>query len=956
MSAPFRAFLIAFFLLFLTSCKPEAETPVALQEAVPAEEPEFTIGFEKYTLDNGLEVVLHTDHSDPVVAVASIFHVGSGREQTGRTGFAHFFEHMSFNDSENVPRGANRKYIAELGGTRNGGTWKDGTVYYEVVPTDALEKIFWIDSDRMGYMINTVTEAALEREKQVVKNEKRQRVDNAPYGHTGYVISQNLYPEGHPYSWSVIGSLEDLQNATLEDVKEFYEQWYGANNATLVVAGDFDPELVKTQIEQWFGEMRRGPDVENPRPMPVTLENTKKLWYPDNFAKLPELRMTFPTVEQYHPDSYPLDVLGQILAGTKRAPLYQVLVEEQKLAPGVAAYNSSDELAGRFTLRIRALEGKPLDDVEAAIAEGLARFEEHGFPETELTRIKAELETSFYQNLSGVLNKAYQLANYNEFAGDPGFVSKEISLMQAVSSEDVLRVYDQYLRGKPFIQTSFVPKDTPELAVTGAELASVAEEQVVPGAEAEVSQGDVADYAMTASKHDRSEPPLSAPPTLKVPAIWSGSLANGIDVIGIEDSEVPLVAFSLVLPGGQWLDVPAREGTASLLASLSMQGTANRTPAELEEAIGLLGAEINFSAGREQLSLTATTLERNFEATIALVEEILTEPRWDAAEFERLKRATEAGIVSAEGNPNALSSRAYANVLYGTGHPYGTPQGGTRESVASLTLADLKAWHATKLSPVGAKLQVVGALDSKRAMAALSSLAKTWQGEAVTMPKYELQAPPAGQSLYFIDVPGSKQSVIRVGKRAVMSDNDDYTRLDYANERLGGGSSARLMQLLRIEKGYTYGAYSFMGSFINDVSPWLASSSVRANVTLESLQLIREQISNYGTTFTDQDAAVTKNQIIKRNSRAFETLGAKAGLLNRIAMQNLPHDIVEREQAMLSEMTTADFQRVIAEYLSEEEMIWVVVGDGETQRENLSGFGYGDPVELDRQGMPVVPE
>ena len=959
MSALPRILLITLFLMVLSSCKPAAETTAAPEETAKAvkpdemteaKEPEFTIGFEKYTLDNGLEVILHTDHSDPVVAVASIFHVGSSREETGRTGFAHFFEHMSFNDSENVPVGANRKYIEELGGSRNGGTWTDGTIYYEVVPTDALEKIFWIDSDRMGYMINTVTEAALEREKQVVKNEKRQRVDNAPYGHTSYVIRQNLYPEGHPYSWSVIGSLEDLQNATLDDVKGFYDRWYGANNATLVVAGDFDPELVKKQIEQWFGEMRRGPDVENPVPMPVTLTKTKKLWYPDNFARLPELRMVFPTVEQYHPDSYPLDVLGRVLAGTKRAPLYQLVVEEKKLAPEVRASNSSDELAGEFTLRVRALEGKSLDEVASAIAEGMARFEENGFPETELTRIKAELETGFYQGLSGVLNKAFQLASYNEYAGDPGFVSTEIELMQAVTSEDVMRVYNKYLRGKPFVQTSFVPKDSPQLAISGAQLAAVVEEQVVQGAEAEVSQGEEADYQKTASKYDRSEPPLSAPPSLRVPDIWAHSLANGIDVLGIEDNEVPLVTFSLVLPGGQWLDAQGSSGAASLLASLSMQGTANRTPAELEEAIGLLGASISLRAGAEALTLTATTLERNFEATIALVEEILQQPRWDEAEFERLKREAQAKIISAEGNPGALSWRAFRSVLYGANHPYGIPLGGTRETVTALTLDDLKAWHAAKLTPVGAKLQVVGAVNSERAIGALSSLAQKWQGEALEIPEYEMKAAPAGKNIYFIDVPGSKQSVIRVGKRALMSDTEDYARLDFANERLGGGSSARLTQLLRIEKGYTYGAYSYLASNINDLSPWVASSSVRANVTLESLQLIRELIKNYSATFTDQDANVTKNQVIKRNSRAFETLGAKANLLNRIARQNLPHDIVEREQAMLSEMTTADFHRVIDEYLKEDEMIWIVVGDGKTQRETLAGFGYGEPVELDRQG------
>ena len=962
MPAQFRVFSIVLFAAFLLSCNGETDNAATTQkmaeadtpaQAVAADDPEFRIGYEKYTLDNGLEVILHTDHSDPVVAVASVFHVGSSREETGKTGFAHFFEHMSFNDSENVPRGANRKYIAELGGSRNGGTWTDGTVYYEVVPTDALEKIFWIDSDRMGYMINTVTEAALEREKQVVKNEKRQRVDNAPYGHTDYVIRKNLYPQGHPYSWTVIGSLEDLQNATLDDVKSFYERWYGANNATLVVAGDFDPELVKKQIEQWFGEMRRGPDVQNNPPMPVILSETKKLWYPDNFAKLPELRMVFPTVEQYHPDSYPLDVLGRVLAGTKRAPLYQVIVEEKKLAPEVRAGNSSSELAGEFTIRVRALAGIALDEVAMAIEEGLARFEEKGFPESELTRIKAELETGFYQGLSGVLNKAFQLANYNEYAGDPGFSSEEIKRMQAVTSADVMRVYDKYLRGKHFVQTSFVPKDSPELAVTGAQLADVVEEQVVQGAESEVSQGEEADYAKTPSQHDRSEPPLSAPPVLKMPEIWTHALANGMDVIGIEDNEVPLVTFSLLLPGGQWLDAPDRIGAASLLAKLSMQGTLNRTPAELEEAIGLLGAEIRFDAGREALNMTATTLERNLEKTISLVEEILLQPRWDEAEFERLKREAQADITAAEGNPGALASRAMDSVLYGDGHPYGIPMGGIRETITAMTLDDLKAWHATRLTPVGAKLQVVGAVNSERAIAALSSLAQKWTGEALETPDYVLPAAPAGKTVYFIDVPGSKQSVIRVGKRAVMSNEDDYTRLDFANERLGGGSSARLTQLLRIEKGYTYGAYSGLRRNINDISPWAAITSVRANVTLESLQLIRQQINNYAATFTDEDAEVTRNQVIKRNSRRFETLQAKAALLNRIARQNLPHDIIGREQAMLSQMSTADFHRVIDQYLNEEEMVWIVVGDGETQRKALSDFGYGEPVELDRQARPA---
>ena len=300
-----------------------------------SESDELSLEYEKYTLENGLDVVLHQDDSDPVVALSIVVHVGSNREKPGRTGFAHYFEHMLFQKSENVPNGGFFKNISEWGGTFNGGTSTDFTIYFETVPKDALEKVLWMESDRMGYFINAVDVASLEGEKPVVQNEKRQRVDNQPYGHTQSVILKALYPEGHPYNWTVIGELEDLQNATIDDVKEFYEQWYGPNNATLVIAGDIDKAGVKEMIEKYFGEIpSRGIDTPM-EPQPVTLDETKVFYYEDNFAQLPEIRMTFPTVEQYHPDQWALDALGQILSQGKRAPLYKAIVEDSKLAPNV---------------------------------------------------------------------------------------------------------------------------------------------------------------------------------------------------------------------------------------------------------------------------------------------------------------------------------------------------------------------------------------------------------------------------------------------------------------------------------------------------------------------------------------------------------------------------------------------------------------------------------------------
>ena len=932
--------------LFLTSCAKETAP-----EAENASN-DFQVEYEKYTLDNGLDVILHVDRSDPLVAVASVFNVGSSREVSGRTGFAHFFEHMSFNDSENVPRGANRKYIPELGGSRNGGTSFDYTQYYEVVPSDAMEKIFWIDSDRMGYMINTVTEEALEREKQVVKNEKRQNYDNKPYGHTLPVILKNLFPEGHPYSWPVIGSLEDLQNATLDDVKAFYDRWYGANNATLAIAGDFDPEEVKPMIEQWFGEIRRGPEVEPMEPQPVVLEESRNIWYPDNFARLPSLNRFYPTVEQYHPDSYALEILSELLAGTKSTPLYRVVVEEEALAANVSAGTMHLQLAGTFSISTRTYAGKDLDDAVAAIDEGLARFAEEGVSESDLARIKVELESALYQSSSSALGKALDLAMYNEFAGDPGFATENLRRLQAVTAEDVMRVFEKYVYGQNFVQTSFVPKSAPELAVSDSTLAEVVEEEIVQGAEDEVSQGALPDFEKTPSKYDRSEPPLGELPVFRSPDIWTRTLANGIEVSGIEDREIPMVRFDLVLPGGSWMDSEDRTGAAMLFAELAKQGTANRTPAELEQALGALGARIMVMSSTEEVLISVRTLARNLDETMTLVEEVLLEPRWDEAEFERLRSAFESQIIARSGNANAIARGVWRGLVFGTSHPYGRSEMGTTESMASMTLDDVKAWHARSFSPVGARLHVVGAVDADRVVAAFAGIAERWTGEAIDLPSYDLPPPPKGQTVYFIDMPDAKQSVINVGKRVMPVTDPDWKQLDFATQRLGGGMSGRLMQLLRIEKGYTYGAGASVRPQSYGASPWRATTSVRANVTLESMQLIRDQVAGYAATFTDEDASVTRNQVVKRNARAFETAIAKLGLLEQMGKYDLPQNFVELEMDMLQSMSTEDFREIIADHIDESEMVWVIVGDGETQLDRVREFGY-PVIELDKHGQPV---
>jgi zinc protease len=913
---------------------------------------QFEIPFVKYTLDNGLDVILHQDRSDPIVAIATLIHAGSNREKPGKTGFAHFFEHMSFNDSENVPRGANRKMIGELGGTRNGGTWTDGTIYYEVVPKDAFEKLMWIDSDRLGYMINTVTEWALENEKEVVKNEKRQRVDNRPYGHARQIVPQALYPADHPYHWPVIGSLEDLQAATLEDVREFYERYYGANNATLVIAGDIEIDETKALVQSWFGEIRRGPEVEPLPPMPVTLDETRSLYHLDNFAKLPELRMVYHTVESFHDDSYALDVLGNILSEGKRAPLYNVIVEEQELAPRVTAYNDSSELAGTFTIQVRAKDSVDLDAVKSAVDTALTRFEEQGFLDKDLERIKAEQETAFYNSISSVLGKAFQLASYNEYAGDPGRVTEEVARIQSVTRQDVLDVYERYIKGKHHVMTSFVPKDEPELIVEGAKQAVVQEEKIVQGAEKTVEADPDFEYERTETEWDRSEPALGPPPVLRPPDIWSAEAENGMAVLGIEHDELPLVQFRIVVEGGHLLDPPDKAGAAELLANLMMEGTKNKTPEELEDAIGELGASIGVRGGREGIVISANGLSRHYDELLALTTEILLEPRWDEKEFGRLKSKQLTDIRQGQGDPQTIAQNAFQKVLYGDDHILSLPSRGTIDSVSSISLDDLRKFYARNLSPSVAAFHVAGDIGRDRVLASLSDLETRWEAKQVEFPSYAVAEAPSTPKVYFIDVPGSKQSVINVGCLAIRGGEDDYNNLVYANNRLGSGSSARLTQLLRIEKGYTYGA----GSWIprrREVAPFQASTSVRANVTLESLELLKQQLQTYGPTFTEEDLATTKNLLIKQATREFETLGSLLGVLEEISRFELPLDYIEKEQQELMALTLDQLRGTIGRYMNEQRMAYVIVGDGETQKKRLSGLGYGKPIVLDVDGNPV---
>jgi zinc protease len=914
---------------------------------------ELKIDYEKYSLDNGLDVILHKDDSDPIVSIAIMFHVGSNREKPGRTGFAHFFEHMLFQNSENVGKGNFFKIIEEMGGDFNGGTWNDGTVYYEVVPKDALEQILWMESDRMGFMINTVTEAVFQNEKQIVKNEKRHRVDNQPYGHTGYVIGKALYPEGHPYNWQVIGSLEDLDAATLDDVKDFYNQWYGPNNATMVVAGDIDMAGAKAMIEKYFAEIPAKAEVPHPERQPIALDNTIKLMHEDNFAQLPELRLVWPSVEDGHPDMYALNYLGELLSQGKRAPLFKEVVENQKLAPSTAAYNSEREITGEFYVRARANAGTDLDDLHAAIFKAFEDFETNGIDPRDMERIKNTQETDFYNGISSLLNKSFQLVQSNEFRGNPGDLTEEIKRILAVTEEDINRVYEKYIKGKNYLATSFVPKGMTDLALEGSQIAEVVEEPVVAGAEPlPMEEGNEA-FEKTPSKIDRSTlPPLGEAPVVKTPTIWNSKLSNGLEVYGIQNAELPLVEFSLRLKGGMLMDDITKVGVANLMTDIMMEGTQNKTPEELQDAIGQLGANIYMRTAPEYITINGSCLSRNYEAVLTLMEEMLLEPRWDQKEFDRVKKSTITQIQQRAGNPNQIAANCFNKLIYGKDNILANSTIGTKESVESITIDDLKNFYAANYSPSVSSFHLVGAVDKERTLKGLKSLEEKWATKEVVIPTPAAPQPVEKSNVYFVDIPGSKQSVIRIGAPAMKGGDDDYYAATVVNQRLGVGTSGRFFQQLREEKGYTYGAYSGISRRINN-GVFVATSSVRSNVSKESAILFKEIMEGYQEDYSAEDLEKTKSMLIKGSALSYETLNDKMGILQNITTFGLSKDYPAKEQKILMDLTLEKAKELIGSQLISKNMIYMVIGDAATQAEGMKDVGFGEPIMLDKEGEVI---
>jgi zinc protease len=775
----------------------------------------------------------------------------------------------------------------------------------------------------------------------VVKNEKRQG-ENRPYGYTSHILGKLLYPEGHPYNWTVIGSMEDLTLATLRDVHEFHDKWYRPNNATLVVAGDFDREQTKQWIEKYFAGIESGGKIEDPEPQPVSLDGITMAYWEDKYANVPQLNMVIPTVEEYHPDDYALSFFSQLFAYGKKAPLYKVIVEEKKLAPSVSGFQMGNEIAGEFRIRIQTFPKIDLDEVKAAIAESFQRFETDSFTDEDVERIKAGLETQFYNGISSVLGKSFQLARYNEYAGSPGYITTDLEKIKAVTKEDILRVYETYIKNKPYVMTSFVPKGQLDLIVEGSEPFVIEEEAAAAekiAAEREVEEFEVEPIP---SSFDRSQqPPIGPDPEISLPSIWEDELSNGIAIYGIEHTELPLVQFSLTIEGGQLLDEKAKAGVANLITDMMMEGTANKTPIELEEAIDELGANIRMYTGREAITLSVNCLSSKLNEVYDLVEEILLEPRWDEKEFGRVKKQTIETINRGKVQPAYVAMNVFNKLIYGDEHIFSTPTLGTVESVEQITIDDLKAFYEKNFSPSVTYVAIVGNISKEDAVGTFKPLEEKWAAKEVAFPEYEVAAPPEKPQVYLVDFPGARQSVINIGNLSLTATDPDYYPAYVMNYKLGGSFNGFVNLVLREEKGYTYGARTgFSGSL--EPGTFSAFSQVESPATLESVQIFRDLMMDYRQGITSADLQFTKDALIKSNARNFETLGALLGILNNIAMYGYPEDYILQRQEFVKGLTPEQHKELAQKYIDPDKMIYLVVGDAASQKEALEKLGFGE--------------
>ncbi|MFL5786896.1 MAG: M16 family metallopeptidase [Flavisolibacter sp.] len=938
--------LASFMLLIIITAAGQAK----LVEKVTRKGDELVIPYEKYVLPNGLTLIVHEDHSDPVVHVDVTYHVGSAREQIGKSGFAHFFEHMMFEGSDHVADKQHFKIVTDAGGTLNGSTNRDRTNYYETVPSNQLEKALWLEADRMGFLLDAVTQQKFEIQRATVKNERGQNYDNRPYGLVYETYSKELYPYGHPYSWLTIGYVEDLNRVDVNDLKNFFLRWYGPNNATLTVGGDVKTADVVKLVEKYYGPIPRGPEVKPVIVPPVQLESTRYISYTDNYAKQPLIAIVYPTVPNYHKDMAALQCLAQVLGQGRNSVLYQQLTKKQ-LAFQAASFSQLSELTGEFIIQIIPSQGKSLKEMESLYRAALDTFEVRGVTEEDIEKFKGGMEAQLINGLQSVAGKVSQLAAFQTFTGNPNKIADLLKSYSSLTKEDVMDAFNKYIKGKSSVVVSVLPKGQESMVAAPDNFKIDSTHYSAP----DYGYANLK-YIKAKDNFNRSKIPGNGPnPMVKVPKVWRKNLSNGSKVIGTVSTEIPTVTLSLTIPGGHLASANdmSKAGLASFFSDMMTEDTKKHTAEQLSVELQKLGSSINVISTTDGITYSVQALKKNFGKTLQLLQERLLEPKFTQQSFDRIKQQTLQSFKLQKAQPASIASDVFAKLNYGSNNILGISENGTEETVKNITLQDIENYYKNYMTSEGAKVVVVGDVKESEVLPMLTFLDKLPK-KKIVLPKPDATPKVDKTKVYLVDVPKGAQTEFRVGYATGLKYNatGDYYKAYLMNYPLGGGFNSRLNLNLREDKGWTYGASSrFSGDEYS--GEFQFSSGIKAGATDSALSEVMREIRTYVQNGPTQDEVTfMKNAVGQSDALRYETGLQKAMFIRRILDYNLPDNYTELQTKILKSMTKEEMSAFAKKYLNPEKMNILLVGDKAKIIDGVKKLGY-DIVELDSDGNVV---
>jgi len=922
-----------------------------LVETISKNGDELVIPYQKYVLPNGLTLIVHEDHSDPIVHVDVTYHVGSAREEIGKSGFAHFFEHMMFQGSDHVKDEEHFKMVTAAGGTLNGSTNRDRTNYYETVPSNQLEKMLWLEADRMGFLLDAVTQPKFEVQRATVKNERGQNYDNRPYGLVSEVAARNLYNYGHPYSWLTIGYIEELNRVSVNDLKNFFLRWYGPNNATLTIGGDVKTADVVKLVEKYYGNIPRCPEVKKVIVPPAIVNKDRYVSYTDNYARLPLLAMVYPSVPNYDKDIAPLACLAQVLGQGKNSVFYQQMVKNQ-LALQASANNQLSELSGEFFMTIVPYPGKSLADMEKLVRASLDSFEVRGVTDEDIAKFKGGIEAQYINGLQSVAGKVSQLAAFQTFTGNANKIGELLKMYSAVTKADVMRVYNQYIKTKHAVVLSVLPKNQDKM------IAAADDYKIDSGHYKAPDYGYAKlKYSKATDNFDRTLHPGNGPnPVVKVPVFWKKDFSGGIKMIGAQNNEIPTVNITITIPGGHLLEAKdtSKLGLAGFFANMMNEDTKNYTAEQMAVALQKLGSSISTYSNRDGIGFAVQCLKKNVDETMALLQEKMFNPNFTADAFKRNQKQGLESIKQAKTRPADIASSVIDKINYGSANILGMDEDGTESSLNNITLDDIKNYYGNYMTSQGTRVVIVGDIKEEEILPKLAFLEKL-PNKKIEMPAVDALSVETGKTkIFLVDVPKAAQTEFRVGYATGLKYDatGEFYKVGLMNYILGGAFNSRLNLNLREDKGWTYGARSsFDGD--NYAGEFGFSSGIKAGATDSALIEVMKELNKYEAAgITDDELTFTKSAIGQRDALRYETGVQKAGFISRILEYNLPADYVDQQNKILANITKAEIDALAKKWVKPETINILLVGDKAKILPGLQKLGY-EIVELDTDGKPA---